>query len=289
MKLEQPAPFSVNKTATKGRNNPVFTGNARSLAILDKLVPQENLGKERKPKMRENKALRGLQAAFRELVKKDWRNIIPDEDYGDICKKVKSCAYAAEDVYFFSLTLAQFQDVDNFAEKAGVFLSALINEGDGKRYAISTRNLSFGISHLGYRNTKTITVDGNTGRETGLYMAGGRIVVNGNVGARAGLYMAGGRMIVRGNAGYDTGEGMAGGQITVNGNAGTGVGMFMKGGGIIVDGNADDFAGEQMKCGKIAVRGNIGSLGLDIKGGDIYQRKKQIVRNGEKIADIENK
>ena len=173
-----------------------------------------------------------------------------------ILKKTK---YSAKDVERFSLLLGEYQNEANFPEKAGLFLSALINRGKDRTYVIHTRHLTMPPEQLGFMNKKNIIVEGDVGDAVGHVMAGGTITVNGN-------------------AGDSVGEGMGPGTITVNGNAGWGIGESMEGGTITVNGDGGDSIGLHMTDGEIYVAGNLGKLDINgIESGKIYHKGKLIV------------
>lgn len=241
-----------------------FPAATKSLAILDKLVPQENVGKEREQNVKENKAVKAMQEAFSGYLKKDLFKLDIKGRYSTAGRQLKSREYTAGDVGTFSTSLVHFEEEKDFAERAGLFLSALMNRSRGKDFAIDIANLSIAIECLGYKNTKNVTVNGYAGDHVGDRMERGKITVNGDVGEDAGIKLKGGRILVKGNAGSSTGYDMSGGTIIVNGDASNMTGWCMRGGTIIVNGNIDSF-------------------GQSIEGGDIYQGERQLVKNGAKI------
>ncbi|MDD5172000.1 MAG: hypothetical protein PHF60_03100 [Candidatus ainarchaeum sp.] len=101
--------------------------------------------------------------------------------YGYAHGVVMGLSYSASDVEKFSLVLAEFQDENDFSEKAGMFLSALINNCNDKEFVIHTTHLAEPISYLGYGNERIITVKGNAGGDVGAYMQGGEIHIEGKL------------------------------------------------------------------------------------------------------------
>jgi len=171
----------------------------------------------RKVEVKEDKVLTQLKAAWRKLEAHKAIDFV----YKDALKLVEGIGYSAEDVGRFSLALAEFDDKNPYwgylSHKAGVFLSALINNGKDSRYVIHTGHLNLRINDLGFRNTKDITVNGDLGSNVGYGMRGGSITVNGNAGINVGLGMEAGTIIVNGNTGPEVGRKMEGGEIRIEG------------------------------------------------------------------------
>jgi len=240
------------RTTSRERKMPV------SLALgskFDKYKPEEE--KEvRKLDAREEEVLMQLKAAW-----KGFRHGSPttEEDYKNASEQVRAISYSARDVENFSIVLAEFQDEEKFSERAGIFLSALINNGTDSDYVIHTQHLSQATSELGYRNIKNIIVDGDAGEWVGLDMKEGSITVHGNVKVRLG-------------------NDMLGGTITVNGDVDAYVGSSMKGGCIIVNGYGGDSAGLAMKGGEIHLNGDYEPImKVNVFGGKIYHKGVLIV------------
>lgn len=168
-----------------------------------------------------------------------WKKLGDGRRYGDALRYVADIDYSAKDVENFSITLAEFQDEERFADKAGYLLSALVNNGKDTEYVIHTHHLSQKIDYLGYANTKNILVDGDAGNFVGQLMKGGKITVNGKAGEGAGMWLAGGAIIVNGNVDCSVGLGMTGGEISINGEIGSivlvGQGKIYHKGVLIVD------------------------------------------------------
>jgi len=208
----------------------------------------------RKVDVKKDEVLRQLKDAWRRYGPRSWGVYIHE----DALEAVRKISYTAADVEKFTIALAEFQNERDLSVKAGVFLSALINNGKEIDFVIHTGHLTEGINYLGYENTKNILVNGNIGDYVGEQMKGGTIVVNGT----AGKYV---------------GDGMKGGAILVNGNTDTAVGCVIRGGTITVNGNASDFVGDCMKGGEIHLNGGYGSIAETIKKGKIYHKGVLIV------------
>ena len=203
--------FMKARTKSRERKAPV------SLALgskFDKYKPEEEKD-VRKVEVKEDEVLKQLKAAFKRFsyvrVKK------PEENYPNASAQVKRISYSAKDVEKFSLALVDFQDRWTFEEAAGVFLSALINNGNDTDYVVHTEHLRRTIDSLGCRNTKNIIVNGSVGDDLGLFMKGGSITVNGNARSCVGLQMSGGTITVNGDAYTSVGQLMKGGEIHLNG------------------------------------------------------------------------
>jgi len=233
----------------------------------------------RKVEVKEDRVLEQLKAALRKFEYND--NEYSDANYKNALGHVKDLVYSAKDVENFSVALAGFQDENRCSEKAGHFLSALINNGKDSEYVIHTRHLNRGIDFLGYGNTKNITVEGDVGVFVGENMRCGTITVNGSAGEYAGAKMEGGTITVNGNALHWVGNEMKGGKITVNGNVPRGIGWHMQGGSITVNGNAKDVIGKEMKGGEIHLEGDYESIAEKLEKGKIYHKGKLIVDDGE--------
>jgi hypothetical protein len=183
-----------------------------------------------KYKPEEEKAVRKAEVVEDETLKQlktIWRKARHDYyvdwggPYWHISDMLKRLDYSASDVEKFSLILAEFQGQKHFYEKAGLFLSALINNGKDSDYVIHTLHLSVRIALLGYENTKNITVNGDLDHDVGLVMQSGSITVNGNVGDSCGNMMRGGTITIEGDAGREVGSKMVRGSIYLNGHYGT--------------------------------------------------------------------
>jgi formylmethanofuran dehydrogenase subunit C len=271
-----------------------------------------------KYKPEEEKAVRKVEVAGSEVLRQlreAWKSvsddgrISPDSMYARCKRAVKRLRCSAEDISRFNVSMTEFQDETGFKFKAGLFLSALINISKDSEFIIHTNHLVQPIDYLGYKNTKSITVNGDvhddagarmksgsmtvngnagmcigdlmrggtltirgsTGNAVGSGMWGGSIVVEANVGGVVGLKMRNGHIIVGGNSGVYLGSGMLGGSILVNGDADKRCGDLLKGGSITVCGDASDDLGARMKSGCITVKGNTsGKVGTRMKGGEIH-------------------
>jgi len=203
--------------------------------------------------------------------------------------------YAAKDIERFSISLAEFQNEENFPIKAGLYLSALMNASEDTGFVIHTAHLGGSIENLGYHNSKDIKIDGHAGNGIGYDMHAGSIIVDGDAGGYVGAWMNGGSIIVKGDATDTAGTGMEGGAITIegdalgwvgnkmrdgtitiNGNAAYYAGSLMAGGTIIVNGHAGIEIGQEMEGGKLILNGGYGDISRHIRGGMIFLGEKLI-------------
>lgn len=236
---------------------------------------KEEIGKAvRKADVKHSKGLQGIIKA--------WKAYKRDERSGDTYRPPSDCLkgldYDAGDVEKFCVAIADFQDyflnIDGSvntsrSEDLGRFISALVNDGKDDDYVIITRHLRMPIHHLGYQNTKNVTIEGDAGNLLGTDMEDGTIRVKGNVGEYAGCGMKGGRIAMN-NAGAEAGYQMKGGEILIEGNAGRCLGTGMEDGLITVKGNAGDFVGASMRGGKIIVNNAGNDVGTKMEGGEIH-------------------
>ena len=237
----------------------------------------------RKAEIKEDQTLGKFSKIWRKVFQQDKGM---DQDIGRLhsalSRLLKRIEYSHKDVEKFSLMLADFPLEEDMPGEAGLFLSALINNGKDSDYVVHAE--PFGqIDILGFRNRKSITLKGNGGVWIGTEMKGGKLIVEGDVDDEIGGGMRGGKILVKGNSG-SAGDHMKGGEIMIEGNAGA-VGNFMEGGRIIVKGNATLQVGDFMEGGEIVIEGEISSIEDEIFGsiednvnhGKIYHKGKLIV------------
>jgi formylmethanofuran dehydrogenase subunit C len=188
-----------------------------------------------------------------------------------------------QDVFEFCIWLKSRESEEEFASKAGLFLSAMINAGIDKEYKVITDHLDKHLHYLGVcMEGKTLGVKGPCGDLLGAYMDGGfltrtKITIDGFGGSDMGRGMMGGEIISKEGAGIGTAAGMQGGRITIFGNVYESIGEGMRGGTLTVNGLVVE-AGKGMEGGKIVINGNAwASLGDGMQGG-------KIIVNGDVIV-----
>jgi len=209
-------------------------------------------------------------------MKMAWRECRPfyfhqiAENYVEILDRITGLGYSAIDVEAFSISLAGFQHEPRFSEKAGLFLSALINKCKQDGFTIHTAHIVKPVDYLGYLNTKIITVEGSVGIQVAREMIDGSMTINGDAWNEVGKKMSCGAIVLMGDARDFAGYQMNDGEITVMGNADRAVGLHMLGGKITVECNAGSGVGDSMKGGSITVERDAGDgVGFQIGGGEI--------------------
>jgi formylmethanofuran dehydrogenase subunit C len=228
--------------------------------------------------VKEDKTLKQLKEVFRNYK-------YPPSTVRENSRAVSLIAdinYSSKDITKLSIALAEFQDEKYFSEKASMLLSSLINSSKENNFTIITEHLARRIDKLGDHNTKNIIIQGDAGDRVGYWMEGGTITVKGNAGDSVGMGMKDGIITIQGNARDAVGWGTKGGTITVHGDAREGVGRFTQGGRITIKGNAGKGVGREMSNGTVYLEGEYGSLDADIRGGNIFHKGKQIVKNGKR-------
>jgi hypothetical protein len=192
---------------------------------------------------------------------------LPMPNYPEAMRILHGGHWTQTDIERYCMELEAFQEVEGFGNKAGLFLSALVNSADGDEFSIRTRHAEERIHLLcGNIDGKRVRIDGPVGDYAGLMLKAGSIEIEGSAGDFVGATMSGGAIRVRGNAGHNIGAMMSGGAIFA-GNAGKGVGGLMSGGEIWVK--------------------SYRSLANDIPGGAIYADGELVCENGALKGDAE--
>ena len=211
----------------------------------------------RKAEVKSSPALEGMKKAWAECG--EIENF--EKSYSEMLVRIKDIRYSAKDVEAFCIMLPEFQNEANFSFKAGLYLSALMNNCAEDGFNIATIHIDIPINHLGYQNTKSIIVEGDAGHFLGAWMKSGNLTVKGSVD-------------------HHLGTGMEGGTLTVEGGAGMFIGHTLYGGTIVVNGNAGSNIGSQMEGGEIRLFGEKFALNHDIKGGKIFHKEELIWPEG---------
>ncbi len=288
------------------------------VVLLDKRVfgrlKPETVQEERKPlAVTESSSLKPLIELWNkhELMLGDeaWNY---DEYYEKLSKELKDISYTAKEVEIFcAIQLIVLREEKSsgspFRLKAGIFLSALVNNGKDEDYKLQLSQLDEPLKYLGFQNQKNITIIGTVGHGCADHMKCGNIVVFGDVEGELGHFMKGGTVLIKGNAiksqTASIGSAMVGGKIIVEGNAEHGVGFGMDGGEIMIHGNVGTNLGYHMTDGSIWVKGNVkGDTVQQMEGGTItiegnltgalarakFYGKGKVYLNGEFNYDLES-
>ncbi len=76
----------------------------------------------RQADIKKNEALPELKSVWAKFIYDGF----PEKTYRNVLQLIKGINYPAEDITKFSIALVEFQEEKDFAQKAGIFLSALI-------------------------------------------------------------------------------------------------------------------------------------------------------------------
>ena len=212
-------------------------------------------------KIKENEIVKQMKEVFRTVKSFDLHR---PKDYIRMLKLVKNIRVSSQDITLFSIAISEFQLDPNCHHNMGQFLSVLINNCRKKEFTISTKHFGIPIDALSFKAKKRITIQGDVRTLAGYGMQRGSITINGNAENNLGMFAVGS-------------------SITVNGNAGDWVGWNMKNSTITVKGNAGERIGRFMRSGTIFLEGEYTSLSDEIKGGNIFHKGKQIVKNGKRL------
>jgi hypothetical protein len=179
-----------------------------------------------------------------------------DEVTQELMSRMKNIEYTAKDVEEFSKRLVTLQEgEENFPLKAGLFLSALINNAKDEDFVVHTAQLKRKPTCLGYLNTKNVVVEGGLAWGAAYRMITGTFEVKGNIGKAGGRNMDCGELIIRGNAQKELGKQMKGGKISTYGKV-VSVGGDRKGGEIHLEGETEPYI-EATRDGKIYKKGEL--------------------------------
>ncbi len=241
----------------------------------------------RMPEVRETEVLKKISDVWKEFrlfqptTGDSSRESLYNQMVGYIVAFLKDPPVSPEDIEQFSVALANFQDEKFFDEKAGLFLSGLINTGKYGNYLVHTAHLGVLPGCLGYKNSKKLTINGDAGSFTGKgQWASGEIQIEGNAGFGVGIggkigTASYGKIQVRGNVDDFAGYGTWGCIIHVQGDAGDYLGYEARGGEIHIQGNAGKNVGEGMNGGEIHIEGKILNIG-EVIHGKIFHKGKRI-------------
>src|SRR3989338_811104 len=222
-----------------------------------------------------------------ELTLKEFKELVPESSfsYSDfdrhMRRAMKGKQPSADEIYNFSILIAQYQDASLFSTLAGSFLRYLVEKCAEDKIKITTKHLKDLPAGFTFNKRKEVEILGNMGHSTGLGMRYGKLSVSGNVGSHAGFHQNSGSIIINGDCGDHLGYMKHGGSITVNGNAGKDIGNLMDGGNIYLNGDYRSI--------------NIGGdfyikKRLEIKrGGRVYHQGNLIVEAGKKVCRFTDK
>lgn len=226
----------------------------------------------------ETKALAKIRKAWERYVKATAHETQSTElKCKDAAKFVSGLEYSADDVTSFSILVGDYSDYGQLLKiRIGLFISALINEGQDEEYVIYTSSFEENSECLCSDNTKNVTVHGDAGDWFADNMKSGIVRLLGSCGfASAG--MEGGKLMIEGDCSDEFAVNMKGGEATVLGNATKNFGYEMMGGKLTIMGNAGADVGAEMRGGEIHLMGDFENIGYAIRGGRIYHKDKLIL------------
>jgi len=286
-----------------------FQSRAAAFGLLDNLRPQENIGGARTRQIKQSPGLAALENLLSQAMSiKPEGSGLRENNYEKLLPLVQGLQCTSRDIEALSFIIEKYAPKYREDALVGLFFSALMNNSNESDFSLFVQNSPVPLEILGFRNNKNISINGDVGGDLGYLMECGSIILQGNatshigygmesgtievfgsVEDNAGYFMHGGSLTVNRNAGIYTGNSMQNGNITINGSCGKGAGHNMYGGIITINGNAGARLGYEMNGGTIIVNGNILSFSTNIKGGDIFQFDRQIVKGGKIIAPPQNR
>jgi len=177
------------------------------------------------------------------------------EIYDTVADRLSGINARQTDIDAFIAYLKVRESDHHDADKAGLFLSALVNTGCQKSYRIDLRGMAQ-LNQVAFRNCKRITVQCYKGEYFASYNAA-QVTIRGNVFGVA-IGQTGGKTVVHGDC-IHVATKLMGGEVIVLGSA-ENVGFMMQGGRVdikgrvepVIDENHIQF-GEAMEGGEISV------------------------------------
>lgn len=275
-------------------NNPKFRSGSKALNLLRRFVHQEKVSGKREAVVVANEKVLAMERAFEKILKvknyfetgngrifldiflsfspgADPKEERRDSLIGKLLGEIKKMDYTARDVEEFLEGLGKYQPEKNFANRAGLFISDLVNQCKDEKFHLNVRHLDVLVNYLGYHNTKTVWVsgsvgdhafhgssgwgeiDGDAGNFAGAYSSGGRLHLKGNALDYFFAYGNGGRGIADGDVRDCAGRGNRGADVIIHGHARHETGAEQEDGSIHVGKSVRDFTGRYQRGGSIFV------------------------------------
>lgn len=178
------------------------------------------------------------------LLSKEMKNLfLPTKEnplsktYAAAVASLKGFSLGAGDIEDFCAELTT-RELALWNPVSALFISALVNCTEAENVVLPLAECRKTLDFLGYMlpEGKTLTLCGATGDFAGACLAGGRLIIEGSTGDWCGAGMLSGQILVRGSVGKFTGEWMQGGRIHVDGSVGS-VGIELRGGEIYQKGH----------------------------------------------------
>ena len=171
------------------------------------------------PDIREDKTLKRLVGAFQcfMLSEPEPRAEREYDQAHSIIFPLRS-NYAAKDITTFSIAFAKFQNMVFFEDRAGPFISALIDNCADKEITIITEHLAQMLNYFGYYDIKHVVIKGSIGESCCPFNLG-TVDIEGHVGHQCGLKNKA-TINIKGNTGTIFGYGNKG-KLNVGGRIGS--------------------------------------------------------------------
>jgi MoxR-like ATPase len=178
---------------------------------------------------------------YAKCLQTDAENLVNALEEGEIIeaysvaeKTLRAFDYDIDDIEEFCLELNK-EDGRRISWQisglTGIYLSALCNNVRDEKIHLNVRTIKQKIDFLGYRlpEGKTLVLEGDVGSFVGAGLCGGDLFVEGSTGNWAGAAMQEGRLFISHQAGLNTGEWKSGGEIHVEAGIGS-LGIHITGG-----------------------------------------------------------
>lgn len=290
--------------------------SATSLQLLSDLSKEKKVEPARTAQVHQNKALAKILEIFLQISEE-----YASAKHGDLVRHrafdlLENLGYKAADVTAFSKMLPSLEAAKN-PFMSGGFLTALVSKCADEEHVLYVHNIP-PPEHLGLRMQLTrpkkiivhgdvgeavcseskylsMIVNGNAGSLAASNMyEGSSLVVNGNVGDILCEEAHHGEVTINGNAGDYIAQRAGGVALTITGNAGYSIGTAMWAGFVKIGGSVRGLVGDAMRGGTIEINGDfdlgdafpygkVSSICSTIKGGNIFHKGKQIVKDGVRL------
>ena len=182
------------RSKPRPQDNDSYQGHREKAPGRFKRYKEEEGNDTREPVSNRDWTLERLMTIWKDIPFSNYQ-----ETYSVADLVLRNAVCGREDIERFSVALAMFSEEREFRSKAGIFLSALINNGCDSCYTVHTDHVH-PPSALGYMNTKIVRVRGDVGDLLGWAMRKGCIEVSGDAGDSIGPWMEGG--LIRLNGGW---------------------------------------------------------------------------------------
>jgi len=188
-------------------------------SLLDQLVPQGDVGKERKIKVTKNKKERQLVDLFMQCYKANKKSYYDDffPVYKYSLEKLEGLKITNRDIQAFIVNFAGIEMFSFISSFGGMFVSALMEKSRAKNIVLNLKPIPYLLNDVGYNNQKNVTVYGGLGYDSFANLCSGKVVIHGNVAEIAGYMSSNDFLTINGDA-YIVGQNMNFGNIIINGN-----------------------------------------------------------------------